>query len=225
MDLIKQYEADRMEEGKKIESLGIKEREAFLSKYPIESIPNLTIEQYVSGTNSFSYWLHYGLSNIANIRSAYSSDFEIYTNDSQILLSRSYKVQFGSDYENAFIYLKKQIVNFLEDIRKKNYNDLKKHKINSKVKNMLMIVYFYDRFVPVCTNPAINKCLESVSIPFEKDTPMVYKNLELVKLKKTVPELSNWSNQMALDFCLWLNRKNIVTNKEELCNKTVIDLP
>ena len=119
MDLIKLYEADRMEEGKKRESLGIKERETFLSIYPIESIPNLTIEQYLSGTNSFSYWLHYGLCHIASIKVAYSSDFEVYTNGSQILLSRSYKAQFGSDYENAFIYLKNEIENFLEDIKQK----------------------------------------------------------------------------------------------------------
>ena len=223
MDLIKLYEADRMEKGKEIESCGIKERETFLSKYPIESIPNLTIEQYTSGTDSFSYWLHYRLCHIASIKVAYSSDFEVYTDGSQIYLSRSYKAQFGSDYENAFIYLKNEIVNFLEDIRQENYDNFKKYKINSKIKNMLMIVYFYDsdRFVPVCTNPAIDKCLESVSIPFEKDTPMVYKNLALVEWKKTVPELADWSNQMVLDFCFWLNRKNIITNKEEICNNIV----
>ena len=214
MDLIKLYEADRMEEGKKVESLGIKERKAFLSIYPIESIPNLTIEQYLSGTNSFSYWLHYKLSNIANIKgAARTSSFEVYTKDSRICLSPSYK-EFGSNYENAFISLKKEIVNFLEDIRQKKYNDLEKYKINSIVKNMLMVVYFYDRFVPVCTNPAIDKCLESVSIPFERNAPMVYKNLALVEWKKTVPELADWSNQMVLDFCLWLNRENIITNKE-----------
>ena len=207
-----------MEEGKKIEAQGKKEREEFLSIYPIESIPNLTIKQYTSGDNSFSYWLKYRLSNIANIQSAaYPHTFGVYTTkkSSKIQLSSSYK-EFGSDYENAFIFLKKEIVNFLKDIEQKKYNDLEKYKINSIVKNMLMIVYFYDRFVPVCTNPAIDKCLESVSIPFEKNAPMVYKNLALVKWKKTVPELSDWSNQMVLDFCLWLSRKNIITNKEEI---------
>ena len=112
MDLIKLYEADRMEEGKKIEAQGLKERKEFLSIYPIESIPNLTLEQYISGTNSFSYWLHYGLSHIASIKVAYSSDFEVYTKDSQICLSRSYKALFGSDYVNGFIYLKNEIINF-----------------------------------------------------------------------------------------------------------------
>ena len=28
---------------------------------------------------------------------------------------------------------------------------------------------------------------------------------------------------MVLDFCLWLNSKNIITNKEESCNNTVIE--
>lgn len=123
MDLIKLYEEDKMgmEEGKKIEAQGIKERETFLSKYPIESIPNLTIEQYLSGTNSFSYCLHYGLNNISNIRSVRPKFFEVYTTkeSSQILLSPSYKKQFGSDHENAFIYLKKEMVNFLEHIGQK----------------------------------------------------------------------------------------------------------
>ena len=224
MDLIKLYEADGMEEGKKTESDGIKEREKFLSIYPIESIPNLTIEQYILGPDSFSYCLHYRLHNIAKIRgAARTSDFEVYIKDSKICLSPRYEAQFGSDHESAFIYLRKEIVNFLEDIRQKNYSDLEKYKINSIIKNMLMIVYFYDRFVPVCTNPAIDKCLKSVGISFKEDAPMVYKNLALVEWKKTVPELADWSNQMVLDFCFWLNRKNIITNKEELCNNAAIE--
>ncbi len=226
MDLIKLYEANRMEEGKKIEAQGIKEREEFLSIYPIESIPNLTIKQYTSGDDSFSHWLHYGLSHIADIQGvAYPHTFGVYTTkkSSQIRLSRSYEPLFGSDYKNAFTYLKKEIVNFLEDVRQKKYNDLEKYKINSIIKNMLMIVYFYDRFVPVCTNPEIDKCLKSVSIPFEKNAPMVYKNLALVEWKKTVPELADWSNQIVFDFCRWLKGKNIITNKEDLCNNAVIE--
>lgn len=42
-------------------------------------------------------------------------------------------------------------------------------------------------------------------------------------MKKTVPELADWSNQMVLDFCLWLSAKNIITNKEELDNNIVIE--
>ena len=225
MNLIKLYEADRMEEGKKIEAQGKKEREEFLSIYPIESIPNLTIKQYTSGDNSFSYWLKYRLSNIAKIQSAaYPHTFGVYTtkNSSKIQLSSSYK-EFGSDFENAFIYIKKEIVNFLEDIRRKNYNDFEKYKINSIIKNMLMIVYFYDRFVPVCTNPKINACLKRVSIPFNEKASMVVKNLALVEWKKTVPALADWSNQMVLDFCIWLDDNDVTTNKEEICSNTTIE--
>lgn len=218
MNLIKLYEVDRMEAGKKIEAQGKKEREEFLSIYPIESIPNLTIKQYTSGDNSFSYWLKYRLRNIANIQSVYPHTFGVYITkkSSKIQLSSSYK-EFESDFENAFIYLKKEIVNFLEDIRRKNYNDFEKYKINSIIKNMLMIVYFYDRFVPVCTNSTIDDCLKSVC-----KASMIEKNLALVEWKKTVPELANWSNQMVLDFCLWLKGRNIITNKEEICNNAVI---
>lgn len=225
MDLIKLYEADRMEEGKKIEAQGIKEREEFLSRYPIESIPNLTIKQYTSGDDSFSHWLHYGLSHIANIRNvAYPHTFGVYTTkeSSQIRLSSSYK-EFRSDYEYAFIYIKKEIVNFLEDIKQEKYDNFQKYKINSIIKNMLMIVYFYERFVPVCTNPAIDKCLKCVGISIKKKASMVDKNLALVEWKKTVPELADWSNQMVLDFCFWLDRKNIITDKEEICYNTVIE--
>lgn len=223
MDLIKLYEADRMAEGKKIEDDGIRERKDFLKKYPIEDIPKLTIEQYMSGDDSFSYWLHYRLRNISETKGFYTSDFDVYIKDSKKSLSPRYKAIFDSDFGKAFDYLKKQIVNFLEDIKQSKYDNFEKYKINSKVKNMLMIVYFYERFVPVCTNPAIDKCLESVSIPIKKKASMVDKNLALVEWKKTVPELADWSNQMVLDFCFWLNRNNIITNKEQLCNNTVIE--
>ena len=223
MDLIKLYEADRMEEGKKIEARGIRERKDFLKKYPIEDIPKLTIEQYISGNDSFSYWLHYRLRNISETKGFYTSDFEVYIKDSQKSLSPRYKALFDSDFEKAFDFLKKQIVNFLEDIKQNKYDNFEKYKINSKVKNMLMVVYFYDRFVPVCINEKLNDCLKSVGIPFEEKKPMVYKNLDLVEWKKTVPELADWSNQMVLDFCFWLNRKNVITNKEELCNNALIE--
>ena len=46
---------------------------------------------------------------------------------------------------------------------------------------MLMVVYFCDRFVPVCTKDKIEGCLKSVGERFEEKTPMVYKNLALVE--------------------------------------------
>lgn len=226
MDLIKRYKSDSdgMEKGKETEARGIEERDKFLSIYPIEIIPNLTKEQYTSGTDSFSYWLHNRLNNVANIKGVSKNHFEVYTKidtGSKIHLSRSYKAQFDSDDENAFIYLKNEIVNFLEDISQENYNNFKKYKINSILKNMLMVVYFYDRFVPVCTEPKINNCLERVNISLGKNATMVEKNLALVKWKKDVPVLVDWSNQMALDFCDWLIRKNI--NIKELCNNEAIE--
>ncbi|MCI9025196.1 MAG: hypothetical protein HFG92_12265 [Dorea sp.] len=228
MDLIKLYEADRMEEGKKIELLGNKERKEFLSIYPTESIPNLTIEQYVIGNdNSFSHWLCYKLRHVASMGgNTYPNAFGVYTKKtgSQILLSSSYKKDFGSDYEKAFNSLKNDIANFLEDIKQENYDNYEKYRrIDRRVRDMLMVVYFCDRFVPVCTKDKIEGCLKSVGERFEEKTPMVYKNLALVEWKKTVPELADWSNQMVLDFCLWLSAKNIITNKEELDNNIVIE--
>lgn len=234
MDLIKIYEAiklyevEGMEKGKQTEDRGIKERKDFLSIYPIESIPNLTVEQYALGDNSFIHRLLYGLRNIASPGNTYISDFGIYTKkgSSDIFVSptKSYKKQFGFDYENAFIYLKNEIVNFLEDVSQKNYNDLKNYRINSKVKNRLMVVYFYDRFFPICTESEMDKCLKSANIFTENENkPMVYKNLALVEWKKAVPELADWSNQMVLDFCRWLDDKNIVISKEEICNNVIIE--
>ncbi len=145
MDLIKLYEANRMEEGKKIEAQGIKEREEFLSIYPIESIPNLTIKQYTSGDDSFSHWLHYGLSHIADIQGvAYPHTFGVYTTkkSSQIRLSRSYEPLFGSDYKNAFIYLT-PVYNF--------FNKKMPHKafccIMNLTKTLQRIVTLYDKLI------------------------------------------------------------------------------
>jgi hypothetical protein len=186
MDLIKLYEADRMEEGKKIELLGNKERKEFLSIYPTESIPNLTIEQYVIGNdNSFSHWLCYKLRHVASMGgNTYPNAFGVYTKKtgSQILLSSSYKKDFGSDYEKAFNSLKNDIANFLEDIKQENYDNYEKYRrIDRRVRDMLMVVYFCDRFVPVCTKDKIEGCLKSVGERFEEKTPMVYKNLALVE--------------------------------------------
>lgn len=92
MDLIKEYEAERMTEGKKIEARGIEERKEFLSKYPITDIQKLTIEQYALGDGSFSYWLCYRLRNFASMGDTRPTAFGVYTTKekgSQILLSKS----------------------------------------------------------------------------------------------------------------------------------------
>lgn len=152
-EAIKLYEADGMEKGKEIEDFAIKERKEFLSTYPIELIPNLTIEQYASGDKSFGHWLLYGLPNITSPGNVFPDAAGVYTaqedNFPKKRLSKTYKKLFDSDYENAFICLKNEIVNFLEDIKQKNYNNFDNYKINSIMKNMLMIVYFDDKFVPV----------------------------------------------------------------------------
>lgn len=228
INLIKHYKADRMgmERGKKIEASGVEQREKFLSRYPIEFIPNLTIEQYVlRNNNSFSHWLRYELCDFASMGNAYPKVFEVYTTKKtgeQILLSPSYQ-EFEPDYKKAFNSLKNEIVNFLEDIGQENYEDLENYKIFSTVKYMLMVVYFYDRFVPVCTHPTINACLKSVGIDFKENDPMVKKNLALVEWKKTVPELADWSNHILLNFCSWLKDKNITTGKKEIYNNAVIE--
>lgn len=230
MDWIKLYEEDKegMERGKKIEDEGRKKREEFLKRYPIEDIPNLTIEQYVIGNNnSFCHWLRYGLCDVASMGNVYPKAFGVYTTadtGAQKLLSPSFQ-EFGSDYNEAFNFLKNDIVNFLKDIEKEKYNNYEKYKrIYRNVRDMLMIVYFYDRFVPVCTPKEMNACLNTVDIlKGNENKPMVYKNLTLVEWKKTVPALADWSNQMVLDFCRWLKKKNITTNREELCNNAVIE--
>lgn len=225
MDWIKRYtaDADGWKKGEETKSLGDKERKEFLSIYPIESIPNLTIEQYIIGNdNSFSYWLRYKLCNVVSMGNTRPRVFGVYTTKetgSQILLSPSYEKEFDSDSEKAFDSLKKEIVYFLEDINHKNYDNYEKYKkINRSLRDMLMVVYFYDRFIPVCTKNTIEDCLNSVGISFKKNKSMIYKNLDLVKWKKDVPELASWSNPMVLNFCLWY-----IKNKEKIYNNEAIE--
>ena len=52
---------------------------------------------------------------------------------------------------------------------------IEKYKIDRRVRNMLMIVYFYDRFVPVCVEKTMDNCLKRVSISLEKSATMVEK--------------------------------------------------
>lgn len=227
MNWIRQYEEDvaGMEKGKKIGALGKKEREEFLSRYPMESISDLTIEQYIIGnTDSFSHWLRYKLRNVTSMGNARPDIFGVYTTEDtgmQIKLSRSYQ-KFGS-VEEAFESIKKDMVNFLNDIKQENYGTWGRYKINSQVKGMLISVYFYDRFLPVCTKPAIDDCLVRVGISIGENATMIEKNLSVVEWKNTVPKLADWPNQMVLDFCRWLQAKNVTTNKDELSQEIVIE--
>lgn len=107
IQLFKKFEYDKaVKWHKNAEKL----RRKFVEDYPIESIINLSLHDYVMGSHlSFCYRIKYELKDMASMGDTRSDVFGIYFRSGiTITLSKTYKKIYSEDFEGAFTAIKKR---------------------------------------------------------------------------------------------------------------------
>lgn len=101
-----------------------RERDAFLAAWPIERLPEMTLEEYVIGTGkeTFSWWLERGTQQCGSIGGIWSTQFGVYFKPStgQYLLMPRSKL----DPETAFGQIRALIVRAAKAGRERDFDDL-----------------------------------------------------------------------------------------------------
>ena len=186
-------------------------RQKFVSKYNDEAILNLTQEQYcfAGRTNTFCYQMEYGLGALSSMGNAFPSVFGVYVDSNyQIKLSKHLEKMFIDNYDAAFRYQKKQIVQLINAARLQDYRTIERSDINQQFKYKIISIYCPDLYFPVCTRPTAEAYCSVFGIKCSKNASMLDLNLALVEWSnRNLP--SDWDLHLAMWFCdcLWRDHK------------------
>jgi hypothetical protein len=219
MNAIEQFKNEKLKESLERNEEAEELRSQFVSDFPINKIGSMSMNNYLlsveGGGNqkSFCRQLAYGLAILASKGNTYPSIFGIYLKGvTELKLSSTFSNVYVNDFNAAFAEIKKEIVNLLHSAEKDDLQGIIKCKLNVSFVLRLLIVYFPEKFIPVCTEPAIKGYCESVGLQSHGQGKQIYDNIALRDWKNSVPEICDWSNFVFMDFCGWLRHSNKKVN-------------
>lgn len=190
----------------------------FVSNYPRDSLKDLTLEEYMiakegyGNPSSFCRRIRYELDCMATMGNVYYKIFGVYLNHgTEVTVSNELIPYCGDDPEVAFKYIKEAMTNLLDAAERDDYKAIEECKLNKSFKYRLLMVYFPDKFVPVCTLGTLNGYCDAISMPYDPKEEPIYRNVALVNWKKSVPQMSDWNNEELMGFLdqMWRNHVKI----------------
>jgi hypothetical protein len=203
----------------------------FTEEFPRKDIMTIPMEHFLYAPQGFGYedsfcgqlWK----TTIAGRGNAYSNMFELYyAKDGMGGITKklyiTYEKIFENDYEGAFYEIKKDIVTVLDAAERLDFNAVETCKLNSQFKNILIAVYYPDKFIPVRVEDTLDGYCKAVGISFAPSMSMAYKNYTLVEWKKNIPEFAKWDTYLLMRFCDWLKRGNKKIDGNELTQNRMV---
>lgn len=180
-------------------------RDEFVNYFNRDKIAFMEINEYVVGndnTTTFCYGLWIGLMQLANIRSAFPTDFGVYYSKK--------KHQYVPDKrrwdnpEAAFKSMKSAILNLLDAGSKEDIEALAINPINSMVKGKILSTYFPHRYLSICSNSHLNFYMRAYGLynASTKDLNPVLKREVLVDFKNNDKIMKDWSHDQFAYF-MW----------------------
>ena len=148
-----------------------KKREEFLSRFPIDRVKRLSLEEYAyvgktdGDSHSFCTIIHLKMQTIAHRRNVRTDIFGIYYRKGwELTLSRTYRKIFGDDFDKAFEQIKSDIYELLNGVENDNYTVVEKSHLNSLFIYKLLSVYFPEKFLPICTKKMMEPICNAMGI-------------------------------------------------------------
>lgn len=234
MSLLERFKKERLSGAQKKENKYNQWRKDFVEKYPRDSIFLMQMNNYLispksSGNfDSFCRRICSGLKTVfhTNVSDKARQDTFgiILKHGMQLTLSKDLESKFGNDYDNAFTYIKNEIIMLLDEVDKSNYAAIEYCGLSCDMKYMLLIIYCPERILPVCNRELLLRYCERTGLSCDDYKEMIYYNNLLIQWKNDVPEMSDWSYSIFISFCDWLYRNNQIIDGNSLRKKTRISI-
>lgn len=185
-------------------------RLSFISKFPLEKIKDLSVDEYVQGTdkNSFCYWLEFKKI-LFGIGGANASKYGIYKakNGNYFTGAGKKKKQFsGSELYDFFTNIKAGI---LQALKYTENNEIEKIKtIETPLWNMvlqkILCIYFPEKFITIGASDVLIECAQDINLEGIELKPKnsIQVNYECKKLLSSLPEYKEWSYEKMGSF-IW----------------------
>lgn len=175
-------------------------RLTFISKFPLTAIKDLSIDEYVQGTdeNSFCYWLEFR-NILFGIGGGNASKFGIYKAKDGKYYTRYGKNKrelTGQELKNSFNQIKTGIVQALEYTKNDQIDKIKT--INLPLWNMvlqkILSIYYPDKFITIGAPDVLIECARDIKLKGVVLNPenSIEINYECKKALSTLPEYSDW---------------------------------
>ena len=173
----------------------------FVSKFPIDQIGKLQIDEYVAGTdkNSFSYWLEFKKI-LFGIGGGNASKFGLYkgangnyyggTGQNKILLK-------GKELEKQFEIIKTGIIKALDYVKNDRISEIKA--LNIPIWNMvlqkILTLYYPDKFITIGASDVLIESAKDISLDGIELIPenLIQINYECKKKLDTQAFFKDWS--------------------------------
>lgn len=200
----KQLENDYLKQEKEIE----KRRRKFVSEYSISAIPNLALDDYVSGLktsgldkdyNNFCYKLEIGLKDMGDFRVARVNKFGVYYSVKHGRYMSDEK-KFGADVDKAFRIVKGLICELLRAGGESDDEAILASPLVPTYKYRLLSVYYPEKYICIFSEKHISEFLDKLNLSCGKNISMLDKQRALFKWRDGNVRTEGWSNYILMTF-------------------------
>jgi len=186
------------------EDSALRARGQFIQKFPLDSLLNLTVDEYVIGHQkpSFCYFVEPGTKDWANIMGATSFKFGIYFGRTKSDPAHKYRFaeRFGTNEKEAFEAVKVAVLDLVKlgEEEQPDFAAIDANPLSQMFKAKILSLYFPERFLPVCSAEHLDMLGSKLGFP--EDLPhSQYQNL-LHTAKKRHPKTRGWSEPKFMAF-------------------------
>lgn len=219
-----------------------KELQWFLSKFTLDYIKEMPIDEYVSGRGnkeSFCYMVEETFDCFGKIsgRTTAFQKFVIYwdKNENDYLFgdkrTKSRK-GFGSTKEEIYNNVCKALTDVIVAAYNDDYSTIANSQLNPQFKNKIAYLYNVDRQLPIYSNDDLNVILTLFEIPFDSKEDRAFKREKLFKfyIEKEINKILSPYLFMCFIYGWYGYREYLRTNekptitKEEIENYSIVDI-
>lgn len=186
------------------------QRGEFLKRFPLESAPNLKLDDYVIGTRSrgtFCYWVESGTDRWARITGSPATKFGIYFGRTKVDSTKRYRYtkKFAGDLllegAQAKVYknVHAQLLNLLDRGRALDFLAVDQNPLSPMFKAKILSLYFKDLYIPICSEDILRDVAQDIE--FDSISPSEIQHQALL-LRNKSPVFRDWHNLKLTDFLL-----------------------
>ncbi|EID0034480.1 DUF3883 domain-containing protein [Vibrio alginolyticus] len=183
-------------------SKALASRGDFLRKFPLESLSQLSLDDYVigKGTASFCAMVEAKTKGWANIQGATASKFGIYYGKKKGDPHEKYRPskKFGSTPNEAFASIKKSLVDLIELGEKLDFKGIDQNPFSQMFKAKILSLYFPESYINICSEDHILDFAQEFGLPDDRYISE-YQHL-IIKEKLSNPDTKEWSNPKFMSF-------------------------
>jgi len=184
------------------EDIANQTRGAFLHAFPLKSLKNLTLDEYVIGKGmpSFCAYVEARTKPWANILGATSFKFGVYFGRTKSDPTKKYRFvqKFGANTNQAFAAVKRALLDLVDAGRSLRFDDVDANLLSQMFKAKILSLYFPDKFMNVCSRDHIEALALELGIP--ENVFVSEQQHLLLEAKLRNPITKNWSNPKEMTF-------------------------